>query len=391
MGSANADSLYGNDGNDVLEGKKGDDYLEGGYGDDTYVWNVGDGNDTLRSYSGKDVLKIGEGVDPSKVEASRDERNLYLTITETGEKLTLMNWYYHSSCRLSEIRFSDGTVWSTEDIGKLPLVLRAPEAGGNLNGFGTNETLVGSANADSLYGNDGNDILEGKKGDDYLEGGRGDDTYVWTPGDGNDTLYDYYGKNVLKIGAGVDPTKVKASRDGRNLYLTLPETGERLTLKDWYYGAAYRLSEIRFADGTVWSTQDVEDIASGAKPAFAASFDAEIEQSLTMLSAPSFMSMLCGGMNGMVEGRGGGWNHDRSLAAMVNGPSNAGNSETDRLAMDVALAGLSFGTSGCGLVCDAAMSEPFGTDAVKLSVSAEDSLNKHFERGARHAGLSGNR
>ena len=131
-----------------------------------------------------------------------------------------------------------------------------------------------------------------KKGDDYLEGGRGDDTYVWTPGDGNDTLYDYYGKNVLKIGAGVDPTKVKASRDGRNLYLTLPETGERLTLKDWYYGAAYRLSEIRFADGTVWSTQDVEDIASGAKPAFAASFDAEIEQSLTMLSAPSFMSML---------------------------------------------------------------------------------------------------
>ena len=150
--------------------------------------------------------------------------------------------------------------------------------------------------------NDGNDILEGKKGDDYLEGGQGGDTYVWTPGDGNDTLYDYYGKNVLKIGAGVDPTKVKASRDGRNLYLTLPETGERLTLKDWYYGAAYRLSEIRFADGTVWSTQDVEDIASGAKPAFAASFDAEIEQSLTMLSAPSFMSMLCGGMNGMVEG-----------------------------------------------------------------------------------------
>ena len=28
-------------------------------------------------------------------EASRDERNLYLTITETGEKLTLRNWYYY--------------------------------------------------------------------------------------------------------------------------------------------------------------------------------------------------------------------------------------------------------------------------------------------------------
>ena len=126
-----------------------------------------------------------------------------------------------------------------------------------MTGYDTDDTLVGSANADSLYGNAGNDVLEGKKGDDYLEGGRGDDTYVWTPGDGNDTLYDYYGKNVLKIGAGVDPTKVKASRDGRNLYLTLPKTDEHLTLKDWYYGAAYRLSEIRFADGTVWSTEDI--------------------------------------------------------------------------------------------------------------------------------------
>ena len=136
-------------------------------------------------------------------------------------------------------------------------VLNAPDEGGTLSGFDTDDVLSGSSGKDVLYGNSGNDVLEGKKGDDYLDGGRGDDTYVWNPGDGNDTIYDYYDKNVLEIGPGVDPSKAVVSRDARNLYLTLSETGETITIKDWYRRERNRLAEIRFADGTVWSTQDV--------------------------------------------------------------------------------------------------------------------------------------
>ena len=257
VGGAGKDFLYGNAGNDTLEGKEGDDYLDGGRGDDTYVWNLGDGNDTIYDYYDSNVLNIGGGVDPNKAVISRDGRNLYLTISETGEKLTFKNWYYSSSYQLSEIRFADGATWTKDQINAMSPVLTSPAEGGTMTGYDTDDTLVGSANADSLYGNAGNDVLEGKKGDDYLDGGYGDDTYIWNVGDGNDTLCSYSGKDVLKIGEGVDPSKVEASRDERNLYLTITETGEKLTLMNWYYHSSCRLSEIRFSDGTVWSTEDI--------------------------------------------------------------------------------------------------------------------------------------
>ena len=112
-------------------------------------------------------------------------------------------------------------------------VLHAPTEGGTLSGFDTDDVLSGSSGKDVLYGNSGNDVLEGKKGDDHLDGGRGDDTYVWNLRDGNDTIYDYYGRNMLELGEGVDPSKVTVSRDKRNLCLTISETGETITIKDW--------------------------------------------------------------------------------------------------------------------------------------------------------------
>ena len=183
VGGAGKDFLYGNAGNDTLEGKEGDDYLDGGRGDDTYVWNLGDGNDTIYDYYDSNVLNIGGGVDPNKAVISRDGRNLYLTISETGEKLTFKNWYYSSSYQLSEIRFADGATWTKDQINAMSPVLTSPAEGGTMTGYDTDDTLVGSANADSLYGNAGNDVLEGKKGDDYLDGGYGDDTYIWNVGD----------------------------------------------------------------------------------------------------------------------------------------------------------------------------------------------------------------
>ena len=158
-------------------------------------------------------------------------------------------------------------------------VLRAPEGGGSVSGYDTGDTLIGSDKADWLYGNGGNDILIGNEGDDVLygragddtliggtgndllEGGQGDDTYVWAPGDGNDSIYDGAGRNVLKIGEGVDPSKVEVSRDDYNLYLRFKDTGEKLTLQNWYGSASYQLSEIRFADGTVWSAEDASRLA----------------------------------------------------------------------------------------------------------------------------------
>ena len=125
-------------------------------------------------------------MDPSKVEVSRDHNHLYLAFKDTGEKLTLQHWYNSASYQMSAIRFADGTTWTAEDASRLALTIRAPEGGGSVSGYGTDDTLIGSDKADSLYGNGGNDILNGNKGDDYLYGGAGDDTLIG--GTGNDYL-----------------------------------------------------------------------------------------------------------------------------------------------------------------------------------------------------------
>ena len=75
----------------------------------------------------------------------------------------------------------------------------------------------------------------------------------------------------------------------------------------------------------------------------------------------------------------------------LDAESDAANFEVARLGMDVALAGLSFETPNSGLVCDTAAPGVFGADAVRLSVSAESGLEKHFEEGDQHVELSRNR
>lgn len=57
------------------------------------------------------------------------------------------------------------------------------------------DSLFGEEGNDVLSGEDGNDTLEGGTGNDLLSGGDGDDTFVYTPGDGIDTISDFNAGN----------------------------------------------------------------------------------------------------------------------------------------------------------------------------------------------------
>lgn len=61
------------------------------------------------------------------------------------------------------------------------------------------DDLVGSdlKIGDHLYGGAGDDTLNGKKGNDYLEGGAGTDTYLYSAGDGIDTILDTDGMGKI--------------------------------------------------------------------------------------------------------------------------------------------------------------------------------------------------
>ena|SRR5215203_2712840 len=70
----------------------------------------------------------------------------------------------------------------------------------SLFGGSGNDALYGGLDSDGLGGGDGIDTLYGGAGDDqllgqavndYLFGQGGNDTFIFIPGDGNDTIYDF--------------------------------------------------------------------------------------------------------------------------------------------------------------------------------------------------------
>ncbi|MCX7167626.1 MAG: hypothetical protein NTV11_15325 [Rhodocyclales bacterium] len=94
-----------------------------------------------------------------------------------------------------------------------------------LGGSGS-DGLVGGSGADLLIGNGGADLLQGKGGNDFLLGGAGEDTYVYTTGDGLDTILDTGDQNTLAVdgdilngGADYGDSRVRRSADGKHLYV----------------------------------------------------------------------------------------------------------------------------------------------------------------------------
>ena len=60
-----------------------------------------------------------------------------------------------------------------------------------IQGMAGNDTLLGGEGNDRLFGNSNDDILRGGVGDDILRGGMGNDLFVYSTGNGNDTIEDF--------------------------------------------------------------------------------------------------------------------------------------------------------------------------------------------------------
>ncbi|ESK50165.1 hypothetical protein P255_02663, partial [Acinetobacter brisouii CIP 110357] len=80
------------------------------------------------------------------------------------------------------------------------------------------DQLYGDEGNDRIYGGDGNDALIGGTGNDYLDGGVGNDNYIFSLGDGQDTIQSYeYNPNKLDrivFSEGIAPKDVSLKRQG---------------------------------------------------------------------------------------------------------------------------------------------------------------------------------
>ncbi|TBU80852.1 calcium-binding protein, partial [Phytopseudomonas dryadis] len=311
-GGAGNDALEGGSGNDHLSGDAGSDLyrFSRGWGQDT-INNYDTGTDKT------DAIEFAADIASDDIVITRASNNLILSLKGSTDRITVSNYFNvdgTSAYRLEEIRFADGTTWDIEQVKVLSL--QSTDGNDSLTGYATDDHLSGGLGNDTLRGEGGDDLLDGGEGNDTLYGGAGHDTLIGglgndylagdagddllLGGEGNDNLYGGAGNDALEGGSGNDHLSGDAGSDlyrfsrgwgqdtinnydtgtdktdaiefaadiasddivitraSNNLILSLKGSTDRITVSNYFNvdgTSAYRLEEIRFADGTTWDIE----------------------------------------------------------------------------------------------------------------------------------------
>lgn len=288
IGSSAANYIYGAAGDDTISGEGGNDVLYGGdqftgSGNDTYIFRRGDGQDLIidkdSTPGNVDTIRL-EGLSPSEVTLLREldsggfAANLVVQINGTNDLIRVQNQFKYADNAIERIVFDDGTIWGQAQFTNLPFVA----TGTSVAGDSGDNVLVGNSSANWIYGGLGNDTLEGKGGNDTLYGGdqysgAGNDTYVFSRGDGQDTIIDNDATagNVDTIRMkGVLPSEVTMVREvgtsgssngvSTNLLIQIKNSTDQIRVSNHYLNSSYQVERVEFDDGTVWTTRDFNNL-----------------------------------------------------------------------------------------------------------------------------------
>jgi trimeric autotransporter adhesin len=257
-----ADIISGDGGNDTLLGGGNDDIIFGG-ADDDEIWGDTDvtsavpaqyhGSDLLFGGTGNDIVIGGGSGDELHGDAGNDT-----IVGDTGGALPGDANYFDPAFQ------GDDTLYG---------------------GVG-NDLVYGEGGNDRLNGGDGNDVLDGGKGNDTLIGGAGDDTlvgqggndvYVFSVGDGNDTIQ----RNSIDVSASdvgtLDLSAVSAAdvvfqqvydaalQNNEALRITL-NSGDSITISGFLSASSSlrgSVGTVILADGVQYDTKSIRTIVEG--------------------------------------------------------------------------------------------------------------------------------
>jgi len=249
-GNTKNNQIIGTNKADTLTGGTGNDTLTGGAGNDTFVYATGDGNDTITDYRAGDVIKITKGAVSSYSLYNNDGilkvGNNTITLKNVGSSaVTVINAKNKTEKYSSGLSFNNATPanasavtitsgytdksFNASSYSRL-MTINAAKANKSL-------SLTGNTKNNQIIGTNKADTLTGGKGNDVLTGGAGNDTFVYSTGDGRDTITDYAAGDVIKINKG------KISRttiSGNNVVFTIDSgsitvqngKGKRITITD---------------------------------------------------------------------------------------------------------------------------------------------------------------
>jgi len=253
IGTGGSDTLRGTSSGDSFDGHGGDDLEVGRGGNDTFAFDGGygrleiDEQDFVSAHV--NVLELGSQMTESSIHVSASGNDIIITDGTLGDRIRvdgMLQWDYDG---VQKIEFADGTVWSAEQVAQMARV------------------ITGTAAADTLVGTNGADSIDGEGGDDKAVGGGGNDTFDYSRGYGSleisELNFSTSDVNVLQLGSDIDPLSSIVTGDGSgNVYISDGTSGDVIKLDSmmtWLGtpSAANGVQEVRFADGTIWTAQQV--------------------------------------------------------------------------------------------------------------------------------------
>lgn len=263
-GTANNDSIYGQELSDTLTGLAGDDYLDGGTGAEdqvdfaSYAEAEGsitatlggtgtgtatgaDGNDTLVNIEGligsdyADTLIGDDGSNRFEPLLSKDyhpdspdDNKDYIDGKDGSDWIQFENLSkeYNVTVNLDS---SSASIFDSNEVEQSRIEIRNIEnvigTSGNdiINGDSGKNTITGGKGEDALNGKGGNDFIQGNAGNDTISGGEGDDTIEGNGG--NDFIDSGNGSNFIDGGSGEDSLSYEDYSDPVELVLSAAGEG----------------------------------------------------------------------------------------------------------------------------------------------------------------------
>ena len=268
FGGEGADTLIGGGRSDYIDGGSGKNIIYGDQNDDMKDWASGKGylppqyhgDDFIRSGKDEDKIDGGGGHDTIYGGAGNDQ--IWGDFSGGGllPQLTGNDTIYGEAGQdyLQGNHGNDELHGGTEED-----VLFGDAGDDRLYGDEGDDILFGDDDVhpnnadnrhgnDKLYGGDGNDQLRGNGGNDMLYGGRGNDTYIFSKGDGIDTVEENDASAGNFDGLYFDKirsSEAKFKKQGNDLLIDGYAKGDTVIVKSFFSGKTAHLVEgFQFAD-----------------------------------------------------------------------------------------------------------------------------------------------
>lgn len=286
------DFMFGLDGDDIMSGGTGNDVMNGGIGVDTYLFGIEGGTDIVDDTESGSIIALTDGLTFDDIYVNVLGSEAVIGIVGTDDRLIIHNcadnlsaytlktesdsisladymsqnpdavsehadilagssvYDYILGTEASEYIFGDGDI-DRILAGENNDVIFGGMGNDQLFGEAADDIIAGGLGDDYINGGDGADIIYGDKGNDFMDGGQGDDVYLFHASEGNDSIMDSDGSNVIIFGDKLYASQIKAFRYNWNdLLVTFAGLDDTLLIKNYCINENARSFKLIFADGT---------------------------------------------------------------------------------------------------------------------------------------------